>query len=74
MAIRPDNTLISNREMLIELLGAPFRAIGNVFHNLADNSTRMQAVAAISAIPDDVLRSKDMTRADAVSMAFRHDA
>lgn len=74
MSIRPDNTLISNREMILELLSMPFRAIGTLLHNLADNSARMQAVRVIAAVPEAELRAKGLTRADAVSMAFRHDA
>ncbi len=74
MSIRPDNTLISNREMLLELLVTPFRAFGRLLHNLAENNSRTQALQAIAAISDADLRAKGLTRADAVSMVFRHDA
>ncbi len=74
MATRSDNTLISNREMLLELLAIPFRAIGALLHNLAENNSRMQALQTLAAIPDAELRAKGLTRADAVSMTFRHDA
>ncbi len=74
MSIRPDNTLISNREMLLELLATPFRAVDALLHNLAENSSRMQALQTIAAIPESELRAKGMTRADAISMTFRHDA
>lgn len=74
MSIHPDNTLISNREMLLGLLATPFRAIGQLLHNLADNSSRMRALQAVAAIPEADLRARGLTRADAVSMAFRHDA
>jgi len=36
MSLRPDNTLISNREMLLELLVMPFRAIDKLLYNLAE--------------------------------------
>ncbi|MDB4111793.1 DUF1127 domain-containing protein [Yoonia sp.] len=74
MSLRPDNTLISNREMLLELLVMPFRAIDKLLYNLAENSSRMQALQAIAAIPEADLRAKGLTRAEAVSMTFRHDA
>ncbi len=74
MSLRPDNTLISNREMLLELLVMPFRAIDKLLHNLAENSSRMQALQTIAAIPEADLRAKGLTRAEAVSMTFRHDA
>ena len=74
MSLRPDNTLISNREMLLELLATPFRAIGNVFYKLAENNSRTLAIQAINAIPEAELRAKGLTRADAIAMAFRHDA
>ena len=41
MSIRPDNTLISNREMLLELLATPFRALGALLHHLAENNSRI---------------------------------
>ena len=74
MSIRPDNTLISNREMLLELLATPFRALGALLHHLAENNSRTQALQAIAAIPEEELRAKGLTRTDAISMAFRHDA
>ena len=74
MPIRPDNTLISNREMLLELLTIPFRSIGQLLHNLADGSARMQTLQAVAAIPEADLRAKGLTRADAVGLTFRHDA
>ena len=74
MAIRPDNTLITNREMLLELASLPFRAVAALLHKLAENNSRMQALAAIAAVSDQELQAKGLTRADAVSLTFRHDA
>ncbi len=74
MAFHSDNTLISNREMFIELALAPFRAIGRVLVSLAENNSRTQALQAIAAISDEELAAKGLTRADAISMTFRHDA
>lgn len=74
MAIHSDNTLISNREVLVELALKPFQAIGQLLTRLAENNSRTQALAAIAAIPDTELAARGMTRAEAISMTFRHDA
>ena len=74
MALRPDNTLISTREMLRELAFKPFYVVGDILHRMAENNSRMQAVEAIMAIPEEDLRAKGLTRAEAISLNFRHDA
>ena len=74
MALRPDNTLISNRELLTELVLAPFRAIGRALEHMAVSNSRTQAIQEIAAIPDDQLRARGVTRAELISMTFRHDA
>ncbi len=74
MALRPDNTLISNREMLTELLLVPFRKIGAILEGLAVSNSRTQALKEIAAIPEEQLIAKGVTRADLISMTFRHDA
>ncbi|MEL6684578.1 MAG: DUF1127 domain-containing protein [Pseudomonadota bacterium] len=73
MSLRPDNTLISNREMLLELAAAPFRAIASLLGTLAISSARVRTLQEIAAIPDEELRAKGLTRADVISQAFRHD-
>lgn len=73
MTIRPDNTLISNREMIIELVTLPFRAFGEMIYKMAENNSRVQALQAIAAMSDDDLRAKGLTRSDVISMTFRHD-
>ena len=74
MAIHTDNTLISNRELLVALALKPFQAIGRLLTSLAENNSRTQALAAIAAIPDADLAARGLTRAEAISMTFRHDA
>lgn len=74
MALQPDNTLISNREMLIELVMKPLRAIGSMLERMAVSNSRTQALQAIWDIPEEELRAKGLTRADVISMTFRHDA
>mgnify|MGYP001800451454 CR=1 FL=1 len=74
MAIRPDNTLITTREMLIELVTKPLLVIENALAALGTSHARAQALKAVAAIPESKLQANGMTRAEAVSMAFRHDA
>jgi hypothetical protein len=74
MAFQSDNTLITNREMFAELLAAPFRALGRLMIFLGDNNSRTQALQSIAALSDAQLSARGMTRADAVSQVFRHDA
>ncbi len=73
MPLRPDNTLISNREMLLELAAAPFRAIASLFGTLAISTARVRTLQEIAAITDEELHAKGLTRADVISQAFRHD-
>ncbi|WP_411891098.1 DUF1127 domain-containing protein [Yoonia sp. SDW83-1] len=74
MAFQTDNTLISNREMMIELVLTPFRAIGRWFISLAENNSRTQALRQINNMTDADLAARGLTRAEAVNMMFRHDA
>jgi len=74
MAYRSDNTLITNREMLVELFLTPLRAFGAWIERVAVSNSRTQALIAINAISDEELRAKGLTRAEVVSMTFRHDA
>ena len=74
MTHRSDNTLITNRELLVELILTPLRALGAVIERMAISNSRTQALLAINAIPEEELRAKGLTRADVVSMTFRHDA
>jgi uncharacterized protein YjiS (DUF1127 family) len=74
MTLRPDNTLISHREMLVELVLTPFRAFARLLERLTETNSRAQALAAVSALSEEELRAKGLTRADAISQVFRHDA
>ena len=73
MALRPDNTLMSNHEMMLELVTLPFRAFGAMIVKMAENNSRVQALRAIAAMPEEDLRAKGLTRAEVISMTFRHD-
>lgn len=73
MAIQADNTLISNREILIEVVMKPLRALGHLLELMAENNSRTKALTAISAIPEEELQAKGLTRADLVKMTFHHD-
>lgn len=74
MALQPDNTLISNRELVLELLATPFRALGNLIIKMAENNSRVIALNALNAMTDEELAAKGLTRAEAVALVFRHDA
>lgn len=74
MALHPDNTLITNREMLVEVVMTPLRAIGRFMIAVAESNARTQALYAINAMSDAELEAKGLTRAEAVSQAFRYDA
>jgi uncharacterized protein YjiS (DUF1127 family) len=73
MAFQSDNTLISNREMLGQLALAPFRAIARAIIFMAESNSRAQTLRALAAMTDDQLAARGLTRAEVVSMAFRHD-
>ena len=73
MSLRPDNTLISNREMLLELFAAPFRAIGSVLKSFATSTARTQTLRELAAISDEELHARGLTRAEIVTLAFRND-
>ncbi|MEL6838961.1 MAG: DUF1127 domain-containing protein [Pseudomonadota bacterium] len=69
MALRPDNTLISNREMFVEL----FHKIGEIFAALVTRSPRYAAVETLNRTSDAELASKGLTRAQVAEQLFRHD-
>ncbi len=73
MATRADNTLISDREMLVELVTLPFRKIGAWLISLAESNSRTAALQAIANLSEEELAAKGMTRAELISQTFRHD-
>ena len=73
MSLRPDNTLISNREMLLELVAIPLRAVGSALRGLATSTARSQTLRDLAAMSDEELKARGLSRAEVVSMAFRHD-
>ena len=73
MALRPDNTLITNREILAEVLLAPFAALAGWFENYAMNNARTQALRAVANMSDAELAAKGLTRAEALRMVAPHD-
>ena len=73
MALRPDNTLISNREMLTELVLAPFYALVRWIDRIGESRARAQALSAIGELSDAQLAARGLTRADAIAMVFRKE-
>ncbi len=70
MAYHADNTLISTRETLIELVTLPFRSFGRLIAFLAENNGYADRARAISEMTDEQLAAQGLTRADAVIKAF----
>lgn len=62
MAYQADNTLISNREMLVELIARPFAAIFNYLVDMAEAGPQMQKLRALSEISDAELETRGRTR------------
>jgi len=73
MALHADNTLISNREVIAELVLTPLRAFGAMIEKLAVENSRTRALRAIADIPEEELRAKGLSRAEFANMAFHHD-
>lgn len=73
MAFQSNNTLISTRELIVELALTPFRALGRGMVYLTENNSRAQTLRALAAISDEQLAARGLTRAEVVAMAFRHD-
>lgn len=62
MAHQADNTLISNTEMLLELITTPFRAIGRGLIALAEAGPKMAQLRKLNKMSDADLTAKGLTR------------
>ena len=62
MAYQADNTLISNREMLVELIAAPFRSLFEFLVRMAEANPRMVALRTLSETSDEELAARGLTR------------
>lgn len=62
MAYQADNTLISNREMLAELIAAPFRSFFEFLIKMAENDPRMLSLQALARKTDAELAARGRTR------------
>ena len=60
----------ASRPRLLEVLTAPFRAIGRGLVWMAENNSRMQAVDRLSKVTDAQLAARGTTRADEVRRIF----
>ncbi|MGJ8621210.1 MAG: DUF1127 domain-containing protein [Yoonia sp.] len=74
MALHPDNTLISNREILIEVIATPFRALRDLFILMAESNRRVVALQAAAAISDAELLAQGLSRNDVIQRAVRHES
>ncbi|MEJ6397519.1 DUF1127 domain-containing protein [Yoonia sp. 208BN28-4] len=70
MASLPNSHIISNGEILLELLATPFRALGDMFTRAAERHPRFIAVEKINAMSDAELAAQGLTRADATRRAL----
>ena len=62
MAYQADNTLISNRDMLGELLARPFVAFFELLVRMAEANPRTAQLRALSALTDAELEARGRTR------------
>lgn len=62
MAYQADNTLISNREMVVELIAAPFRSLFECLVRMAEANPRMVALRTLSETSDEELAARGLTR------------
>ena len=69
MTIRPDNTLISNREMFVELAEKVVAPLAR----LITSSPLYAAVETLNRTSDAELAAKGLTRAQAAEQLFRQD-
>ena len=67
MAYQADNTMISNREMLVELITAPFRSLLEFLIRMAEADPRMVALRTLSETSDAELAARGLTRQGVVS-------
>ena len=73
MALQPDNTLITNRELITELLLSPFVALADGIEKLVTRNARTQALRAVAEMSDAELAAKGLTRSEMASMVLHHE-
>ncbi|MFN3664213.1 DUF1127 domain-containing protein [Yoonia sp.] len=70
MTFHTDNTLISNREMLVDLVMTPVRAVGRFIVHVAEASAQARALHEINNMSDASLKSAGLTRSQAFEMVL----
>ena len=74
MTFHTDNTLISNREMLADLVMTPLRAVGRFIVHVAEASAQARALHEVNNMSDAALESAGLTRSQAFQLVLsRHD-
>ena len=66
MTALPNSHVISNTETLLELIAAPFRALGDLLIRVGENHPRAKAIEELSQISDEQLAAQGLTRVEAV--------
>ncbi len=72
MSYTVDNTLISNREILGQLLSKIGSAIAVPFTAMIKSSASYAILEELNATTDEELAAQGLTRAEAVERAFGH--
>ncbi len=62
MAYQADNTLITNREMLGDLLAKPFVALFNALTAMAERDSRLVRLRALAEMSEEELAANGTTR------------
>ena len=70
MAFHHDETILSNRANLRDLVLAPFRAILRGFIWLGENSAYAKQLHAIANMTDGQLAARGLTREEAIAKVF----
>ncbi|MBR2656440.1 DUF1127 domain-containing protein [Yoonia sp.] len=68
MAFQSDNTLISNREMLTEMVMTPLRALGRFIVQVAEATAQARALHEVNNMSDATLQAAGLTRSQAFEL------
>lgn len=67
MAYQADNTMITNREMLVALIARPFVAVFEFLVAIAEASPKLKQLKALGETSDADLASRGLTREGEIS-------
>ena len=70
MTFQTDNTLISNREMLTDLVMVPLRALGRAIVRVAEATSQARALHEVNNMSDASLQAAGLTRSQAFELVL----